>query len=89
MLHSSFQSCWTSGSIPMDWKKATVTAIPKDGKPPQQPFSYRPIALTPHLGKLYERVLKNRLDYHLEKNDILPLFQASFRKGRNCMKHVV
>ncbi|KAL8589636.1 hypothetical protein ACOMHN_016020 [Nucella lapillus] len=83
------RTCWTTGNIPKDWKKATVVAIPKNGKPPQQTSSYRPIALTPHLGKVYERVLKNRLDHHLEKNEILPLCQAGFRKGRNCMEHVV
>ncbi|KAL8617746.1 hypothetical protein ACOMHN_054742 [Nucella lapillus] len=89
MLHTFFQTCWTTGNIPKDWKKATVVAIPKNGKPPQQTSSYRPIALTPHLGKVYERVLKNRLDHHLEKNEILHLCQAGFRKGRNCMEHVV
>ncbi|KAL8588285.1 hypothetical protein ACOMHN_049313 [Nucella lapillus] len=89
MLHTFFQTCWTTGNIPKDWKKATVVAIPKNGKPPQQTSSYRPIALTPHLGKVYERVLKNRLDHHLEKNEILPLCQVGFRKGRNCMEHVV
>ncbi|KAL8599269.1 hypothetical protein ACOMHN_007984 [Nucella lapillus] len=82
------QTCWTTGNIPKDWKKATVVAIPKNGKPPQQTSSYRPIALTPHLRKVYERVLKNRLDHHLEKNEILPLCHAGFRKGRNCMEHV-
>ncbi|KAL8582692.1 hypothetical protein ACOMHN_053286 [Nucella lapillus] len=89
MLHTFFQTCWTTGNIPKDWKKATEVAIPKNGKPPQQTSSYRPIALTPHLGKVYERVLKNRLDHHLEKNEILPLCQAGFRKGRNCMEHDV
>ncbi|KAL8621690.1 hypothetical protein ACOMHN_024661 [Nucella lapillus] len=89
MLHTFFQTCWTTGNIPKDWKKATVVAIPKNGKPLQQTSSYRPIALTPHLGKVYERVLKNRLDHHLEKNEILHLCQAGFRKGRNCMEHVV
>ncbi|KAL8598509.1 hypothetical protein ACOMHN_051297 [Nucella lapillus] len=89
MLHTFFQTCWTTGNIPKDWKKATVVAIPKNGKPPQQTSSYRPIALTPHLGKVYERVLKKGLDHHLEKNEILPLCQAGFRKGRNCMEHVV
>ncbi|KAL8589746.1 hypothetical protein ACOMHN_027254 [Nucella lapillus] len=89
MLHTFFQTCWTTGNIPKDRKKATVVAIPKNDKPPQQTSSHRPIALTPHLGKVYERVLKNRLDHHLEKNDILPLCQAGFRKGRNCMEHVV
>ncbi|KAL8583342.1 hypothetical protein ACOMHN_057628 [Nucella lapillus] len=89
MLHTFFQTCWTTGNIPKDWKKATVVAIPQNGKPSQQTSSYRPIALTPHLGKVYERVLQNRLDHHIGNNDILPLCQAGFRKERNYMEHVV
>ena len=88
MLHTFFQTCWTTGSIPQAWKKAQVIGIHKEGKPRNLPSSYRPIALTPHLGKLYERVMKERLQYHLDKTDALPTCQAGFRKGRSCMEHV-
>ena len=84
-----YQTCWESGRVPSAWKEALVVAIPKDGKPRHLPTSYRPIALTPHLGKVYERLVKNRLEYFLEKQGILPVCQAGFRKGRSCMEHVV
>ena len=83
-----YQTCWESGTVPSAWKEALVVAIPKDGKPRHLPTSYRPIALTPHLGKVYERMAKNRLEYFLEKQGILPVCQAGFRKGRSCMEHV-
>jgi ribonuclease HI/retron-type reverse transcriptase len=82
-----FQACWTEGVIPGAWKKATVVAIPKPGKPRNNPSNYRPISLTPHLGKIYERIIKHRLEYYLEKHNIIPVFQAGFRKGRSCLDH--
>nr|KAG5690520.1 hypothetical protein BaRGS_008947 [Batillaria attramentaria] len=84
VLLGFYQTCWDSGQIPKAWKKAVVVAIPKDGKPPHLPTSYRPVALTSHLGKVYERLVRDRLEYHLEKHGIIPLCQAGFRKGRGC-----
>ena len=89
VLLEFFQFCWESETVPEAWKEALVVGIPKVGKPRHLPTSYRPIALTPHLGKVYERMVKNRLEYFLEKQGILPKCQAGFRKGRNCMEHVV
>ena len=84
-----YQKCRGTGTIPKAWREDLVVAIPKEGKPQQLPTSYRPIALTPRLGKVYERLIKSRLDHFLEKHDILPLCQAGFRRGRSCMEHVV
>ena len=84
-----YQFCWAHGTIPAVWKEATVMALPKQGKPPSNPSSYRPISLTPHSGKLYERIIKNRLEYFLEKNRIIPKLQAGFRKKRGCTDHIV
>ena len=89
VLLKFYQACWQSGQIPAAWKEALVVAIPKKGKPRNLPTSYRPIALTPHLGKLYERLIKDRLEHFLEKHSILPKCQAGFRKGRSCMEQVV
>ena len=89
MLLEFYQFCWINNTIPLDWKEAQIIPIPKPGKPKSDPSSYRPISLTPHLGKVYERIIKKRLDFFLEKNRILPPFQAGFRKNRSCMEHVV
>lgn len=84
-----FQLCWKCGKIPKDWKEAVVIPIHKPGKPKKNPSSYRPIALTPHLGKLFERIVKNRLEHFCDKNNIIPIFQAGFRKGRGVTDHTV
>jgi hypothetical protein len=81
-----FCHCWQSGTMPAAWKQATVLALPKQGKPPSNPASYRPISLTPHLGKLYERLIKVRLEFYLEKNKIIPVFQAGFRKKQKLYR---
>jgi hypothetical protein len=84
-----FNRCWTSGTVPQSWKQATVSAVPKQGKPPSDPRSYRPISLTPHLSKIYERMVKARMEFHLEKHKIIPASQAGFKRGRGCVDHIV
>ena len=84
-----FQVCWSHGSIPFAWKQAQVIGIPKEGKPRNLASNYRPISLLPHLSKLYERVVTDRLTHYLEKNNLIPLQQAGFRKGRCAVEHIV
>ena len=89
ILLAFYQTCWNTGAVPSAWKSAVVIGIHKDGKPKTNPESYRPISLTSHLGKTYEHIMKHRLEYHLEKNNIIPTCQAGFRRGRQCIEHVV
>lgn len=89
ILLDFFETCWESGTIPKAWKEAQVIAIHKQGKPKKDPTSYRPISLTPHLGKIYERIIKARLEFYLDKHGIIPVCQAGFRKGRSCTDHIV
>ena len=89
ILLDFFEACWESGAMPKAWKEAQVIAIHKEGKPRKDPNSYRPISLTPHLGKVYERIIKTRLEFYLEKHGIIPVCQAGFRKGRSCTDHIV
>ena len=73
ILLEFYQTCWESGTIPVAWKDALVIVNPKEGKPRHLPTCYRPIALALHLGKVYERLIKNRLEYLLEKQGIHPV----------------
>ena len=84
-----FNYLWQSGSMPKVWREAHVSAIPKPGKPKKDPKSYRPIALTPHVSKLYERLVKNRLEFFLENNNLIPKCQSGFRRGRSCTENLV
>jgi ribonuclease HI len=89
LLLSLYQKCWEQGVTPAGWKHAIVTPIPKQGKPRREVNSYRPISLTSHIGKVYERIIKARLEYVCEKDNLIPLCQAGFRRGRGVTDHIV
>ena len=84
-----FNRVWDSGQLPSVWKQAIIIPVPKPGKDPSDPSSYRPIALTSHLCKIMERMVTERLTYFLESKALLSLCQSGFRKGRNTMDSVL
>ncbi|GFR60808.1 ribonuclease H [Elysia marginata] len=77
-----------SGQYPAAWRKGTIIPILKTGKDPSQMGSYRPIQLTSCVGKLYERLLKTRLNHLLEEEKLLNPRQAGFRCLRNTEDQV-
>ena len=84
-----FQRCWEGGAVPSGWKHAVVVPIHKHGKPKKELGSYRPISLTSQLGKVFERVIKHRLEYYCESKKVFPACQAGFRRGRGVTDHLV
>ena len=76
------------GFCPDDWKQATIVPLLKTGKNNQDPASYRPISLTSVLGKCFERIVKNRLNWHLEQFNLIPQNQAGFRRGCSTHDHI-
>ena len=46
--------------------QTSTIMIPKPGKDPHNPFSYRPISLLNITGKIFEKILTNRLKDFLE-----------------------
>ncbi|CAF1643525.1 unnamed protein product [Rotaria magnacalcarata] len=69
--------------IPTKWKTANIILILKPKKDKQHPSSYRPISLVNCLGKLLEKIIKQRLMLELERRNILPEHQAGFRPGKS------
>jgi hypothetical protein len=57
--------------------------IYKADKDPIDPRSYRPIALSSVLLKVMEHLVKNRVEWFVENNDLLAKSQFGFRKGRS------
>ena len=62
-----YNKIWEEGEIPKTWKHATVIPLLKEGKDPKDVRSYRPIALTNILCKIFERMVNKRLVWYLEK----------------------
>ncbi|KAI5637222.1 reverse transcriptase (RNA-dependent DNA polymerase) domain-containing protein [Phthorimaea operculella] len=89
ILLNIFNQLWEKGVIPPTWKTQCVIPILKPDKPVNDSNSYRPISLSSCLGKLFEGMVKTRLDYYTESNKILPTQQFGFRKGRSCAESFV
>ena len=63
---------WHTAEVPKQWRQATVVPIPKSGTDKSLVASYRPIALTSHVGKLAERLIKSRFTYLSESRGLVP-----------------
>jgi hypothetical protein len=57
-----FNNCMRAHHFPPAWKHATTVMIPKPGKDPTNPLSYRPISLLNIAGKVFEKILSKHLE---------------------------
>ncbi|CAH0552648.1 unnamed protein product [Brassicogethes aeneus] len=74
--------------IPSDWYNFTIIPILKQGKNPDDPNSYRPIAMSSCIRKVFEHIIKDRIEWWVEKNQFIPNFQFGFRKGLSTLDNV-
>lgn len=87
-LLNLFNNFYEHSFVPECWRDFEIIPILKPGKRNDEASSYRPIAKVSCLRKLFEKLLKNRLDYFLETNNILPDSQYGFRRGRSTMDSI-
>jgi ribonuclease HI len=83
-----FNMSWENSEVPQKWKEGIVTILPKTCSS-NQPKQYRPITLLPVIGKLMERMIGSRLNYHLEQNQIIPKTQTGFRENGSTEHQLV
>ena len=84
-LTKLWQFSLRQGSVPMLLKKCIITPIHKGGSK-AKPANYRPIALTSHLIKIFEKVMRNHLTKYLTTNKLFNPNQHGFRSGHSCLK---
>ena len=77
-----------TGIIPQALKKARITPIFKGGRR-SSPGCYRPVALTSHVIKFFERLMTEKIVEYLEENSLLNERQHGFRKGRSCLSQLL
>ena len=70
------------GYYPRYFKNGVLCLINKPGKDPHKPENYRPITLLEVTGKIYEKILNDRLKKFLEDGNHLHQHQYGFRKNR-------
>lgn len=85
LLLATYNVCLRNGVFHRRWKMQKLVLLRKGDKPLGEPSSYRPICLLDNLGKLFERLLLQRLEKHVESNGGLSERQYGFRKGRSTV----
>ena len=68
---------------------AFITPILKPGGVKTLPISYRPVSLTSHLSKTFERIIRKSLVNYLEANKKMNTNQHGFRQGRSCLSQLL
>ena len=69
------------GVVPDVFKLAYIAPVYKGGSK-LNPANFRPVSLTSHVMKVFERVLKVELVRHLETNDLLKKKSAWFHRWK-------
>lgn len=77
-----FNSIITKSSFPLLWKTAKIIPIPKCTNA-IEPKDFRPISILPGLSKVFERIIKNQICNHLERNSHLNENQSAYRKNHS------
>ena len=80
-LVTLFDFVFESGVFQENWSEGLFTPLHKGGSR-CEPDNYRGITLLSVLGKIFTRVLNNRLDSWAEKYEIYIEAQNGFRGGR-------
>ena len=75
-----FQSCLESGKFFIEWKKANVVPVHRKGDK-QILENYRPMSLLPIAGKIFERLLYDRMFEFFIENNLISKNQSGFRPG--------
>ena len=83
-----WRSSLDQGCIPSDLLLVLICPVHKGGSR-GIPKNYRPVALTSHIVKVFERVVRKALVAHLEKNGCFPDGQHGFRALRSTLTQLL
>ena len=77
-----------SGAFPDSLKIGKIVPIHKKGCN-RTPANYRPVTISPFLGKVFEKIMYVRLIDHINDNNILSAHQFGFRKNMSTVDAIM
>ena len=83
-----FNSIQKSSFYPKLWKKDILHPIHKSGEK-SDPNNFRGIAISSCFGKLFSKLLKNRLQSYCDKNNLINNVQGSGKKSSRTSDHLM
>jgi Reverse transcriptase (RNA-dependent DNA polymerase) len=87
-LFKIFNLSLTTGELPMDWKRADITAIYKKGKK-SDVSNYRPISLTCIVCKIMESIVRDKIMKYFIENGLFTEKQFGFLRGRSTVTQLL
>ena len=87
-LKMIWQNNFDKGTTPEILKTSHITPIFKKGDQ-GLPENYRPVALTSITTKIFEKIVREKLQTHLEENNLYNPTQHGFRPGRSCLSQLL
>ena len=87
-LYIMWRKSLDTGNVPHLLKTANIIPIHK-GSSRTLPKNYRPIALTSHLIKTFEKVIRKYIVSYMEEHNLFNPGQHGFRFGRSCLSQLL
>ena len=87
LLHRLFRVVWLKELVPPKWREGLIVNLFKKGDK-EDPGNYRGITLLSVVGKIFCKILNDRLVASLEENQALHEGQAGFRTKRSCVDNI-
>ena len=87
-LTTFWRKCLDDGYIPPRLKRSVITPIHK-GDSRALTANYRPIALTSHIIKIFEKILRKNIVNFMDSNNLFNNNQHGFRSGRSCLSQLL
>ena len=83
-----FRNSVKSSCYPDIWKKSNIIPVHKKNDK-QLVENYRPISLLPIFGKIFEKIIFNRIYNFLLEEDLLNPNQSGFRPSDSCINQLL
>jgi len=87
-LYLIWRNILDKGHTPQLLKTSYITPIFKKGNQ-GLPENYRPVALTSHVTKVFEKIVRKNIQDHLVNNNLFNSNQHGFRPGRSCLSQLL
>jgi len=86
-LLNFYNYCWATGIFPQLWKSGIVIALPRQSDAINV-NEFRPISLLLCVGKLFEKIISERLRFFMERSGIFNNSQFGFRTNRSTTEQL-
>ena len=88
-LYLLYRDSLDNNVIATIFKLAIMCPALKPNSDSHLPKSYRPISLTSHIIKIFEKIVRKAIIKHLVENNLLPSNQHGFLQGRSTLSQLI